>query len=576
MQFYLTLFILSVLLTFCYIFKWNRRYSVYFTILFCIIPVACFGYLQQSWAETKEGALIGLKLAYAGGCFCTLAMVLSIVMLCKFRLTKLFRSLLLVGAILFYLLVLSIGHFPMYYKTVTFVLENGRPVLQKEYGFGHTLFGLWIVFLMVLSMTGIYRGYHRRTEVSRKTTLMLFAMVMICMVSYYLDRRASLGVELMPLGYVFGQVVFLIIADRLVLYDVNDTVIDVSLKRGDVAVISFDRKRRFLGCNKTAIRFFPELDGSIIDEPLHMTNNYVSRDADKRAEIAKVLDDWMDEVERSAEVVEHMYDHEDHIFRFRADEIVEGRTCRGYNFSITDETREQQYLRLIEDYNNTLEEEVEKKTRHLVEMHDRFVLGMAEMVEGRDSSTGGHIKRTSQGVRLLIGEMRKDPTLNLTYEFARDMIKAAPMHDIGKITIDDAILRKPGNFTPEELAKMREHSAAGAKILHELLADLGDPEFAAIAENVAHYHHEHMDGTGYPEGLKGEEIPLEARIMAIADVYDALVSKRYYKDGMSFEDADRIIMEGMGTQFDKKLEPFYVAARPKLEAYYKREFEEKN
>ena len=83
-----------------------------------------------------------------------------------------------------------------------------------------------------------------------------------------------------------------------------------------------------------------------------------------------------------------------------------------------------------------------------------------------------------------------------------------------------------------------------------------------------------MDGTGYPEGLKGEEIPLEARIMAIADVYDALVSKRYYKEGLSFEDADRIIMEGMGTQFDKKLEPFYVAARPKLEAYYKREFEE--
>ena len=574
MQYYLTLFILSVLLTFCYIFKWNRRYSVYFTILFCIIPVACFGYLQQSWAIKEEDALGGLKLAYSGGCFCTLAMVLSIVQLCKFRLSKPVRSFLLVGSILFYLLILTIGYYPMYYKTVAFVQENGQSFLRKEYAYGHTLFAVWIVFLMALSMTGIIQGYHRRSEVSRKTTLMLFSMVLICMISYILDKRASLGLELMPLGYVFGQIVYLIIADRLVLYDVTDTVIDVSLKRGDVAVLSFDRKRRFLGCNETAIRFFPELDGSIIDEPLRMTNNYVSRDADKRAEMAKVLDDWMDEVVSSDEVVEHMYDHEGHIFRFRSDEIMDGRVCRGFSFSITDETREQQYLRLIEDYNNTLEQEVEKKTQHLVEMHDKFVLGMAEMVEGRDSSTGGHIKRTSQGVRLLIGEMRKDPTLNLTYEFARDMIKAAPMHDIGKITIDDAILRKPGNFTPEELAKMREHSAAGAKILHELLADLGDPEFATIAENVAHYHHEHMDGTGYPEGLKGEEIPLEARIMAIADVYDALVSKRYYKEGMSFEDADRIIMEGMGTQFDKKLEPFYVAARPKLEAYYKREFEE--
>ena len=115
---------------------------------------------------------------------------------------------------------------------------------------------------------------------------------------------------------------------------------------------------------------------------------------------------------------------------------------------------------------------------------------------------------------------------------------------------------------------MKTHAAEGARIVHSILEGTEDEQFHIIAENVAHFHHERWDGSGYPNGLKGEEIPLEARIMAIADVYDALVSKRVYKEIMSFEDANRIIMEGMGTQFDKALEKYYVQARPNLERYY--------
>ena len=142
------------------------------------------------------------------------------------------------------------------------------------------------------------------------------------------------------------------------------------------------------------------------------------------------------------------------------------------------------------------------------------------------------------------------------------------MHDLGKIAVDDAILRKPGHFTDEEYEIMKTHAAEGAKIVHNILTGTDDEEFHILAENVAHYHHERWDGSGYPEGLKGEQIPLEARIMAIADVYDALVSKRAYKEKMSFEKADQIIMEGMGKHFDKRLETYYIAARPKLEQYY--------
>ncbi|MBO4749027.1 MAG: HD domain-containing protein [Lachnospiraceae bacterium] len=116
---------------------------------------------------------------------------------------------------------------------------------------------------------------------------------------------------------------------------------------------------------------------------------------------------------------------------------------------------------------------------------------------------------------------------------------------------------------------MKIHAAEGARVIHEILEHTEDESFKLVAENVAHYHHERWDGSGYPEGLSGEEIPIEARIMAIADVYDALVSKRVYKDAFSAESANAIILEGMGTQFDPRLKAAYEKARPRLEAYYK-------
>lgn len=204
-------------------------------------------------------------------------------------------------------------------------------------------------------------------------------------------------------------------------------------------------------------------------------------------------------------------------------------------------------------------------------MHNQLILGMATMVESRDNSTGGHIKRTSEGVRILVSEIQKDNELNLTDEFCKNIIKAAPMHDLGKIAVSDSVLKKPGRFTIDERKEMERHAEEGAKIVSNILKDTNDNYFKVIAENVAHYHHEKYDGTGYPRGLKGDAIPLEARIMAIADVYDALVSKRVYKEEFSFEDANKIILEGMGSHFDPSLKKYYEKARYKLEEFYAKE-----
>jgi HD-GYP domain-containing protein (c-di-GMP phosphodiesterase class II) len=204
----------------------------------------------------------------------------------------------------------------------------------------------------------------------------------------------------------------------------------------------------------------------------------------------------------------------------------------------------------------------QKQIEIITKSRDSMLAGMASVVENRDNNTGGHIKRTSEVIKILTGY------LPLEDSFREDIIKAAPLHDLGKIAIPGNILNKPGRLTDAEFEFIKIHPQKGYEIVCTILSGLDDERLLTVAENIALYHHEKYNGQGYPKGLKGDEIPLEARIMAVADVYDALVSKRVYKEAFDFEKANRIILEGMGTQFDPGLKNVYLNARSKLEAYY--------
>ena len=229
----------------------------------------------------------------------------------------------------------------------------------------------------------------------------------------------------------------------------------------------------------------------------------------------------------------------------------------------------------LADTFNDMTVSLDEKTKRLIAVQNSVLTGMATMVESRDNSTGGHIRRTSDCVRVFAEELLKSPSPPSTSsgtagttEFYENVVKAAPMHDLGKIAVPDAILQKPGKFTDEEYEKMKCHSAEGARIVENVLSEVDDLEFKRIAINVAHYHHEKWDGSGYPDKLKGDQIPLEARIMALADVFDALVSKRCYKDSFSYDKAFQIIEESLGTHFDPELGKAFIASRNKLEALY--------
>ena len=192
-------------------------------------------------------------------------------------------------------------------------------------------------------------------------------------------------------------------------------------------------------------------------------------------------------------------------------------------------------------------------------MQKSIISSLSAIVEERDEGTGDHIRRTENYVEKLLRRMRAHSRYaELTKDFCNYVILAAPMHDVGKIRIPDAILNKPGKLTPEEFEIIKTHSAHGAEIVRKTMSDVEEQAYCDVAYNIARYHHERYDGTGYPDGLKGEEIPLEARIMALADVYDALVSERVYKKAFSKSEARRIILEGSGTQFDPELVPLFL------------------
>lgn len=214
--------------------------------------------------------------------------------------------------------------------------------------------------------------------------------------------------------------------------------------------------------------------------------------------------------------------------------------------------------------------------RRYNDMQAHMITTMADIIENRDESTGGHIKRTAKYVEILAKELQRrgKHTDILTDRYIGDMVMAAPLHDIGKIHISDTILNKPGRLTDEEFALMKTHTTAGRELLEKARGDLGDIHYLNIAIEMAAYHHEWENGKGYPYGVTSEEIPLCAKILAVADVFDALTSKRVYKAAMPLEKASAIIIEERGTHFDEDVVDAFIVSSEKIAAAM-REFDTK-
>ena len=210
--------------------------------------------------------------------------------------------------------------------------------------------------------------------------------------------------------------------------------------------------------------------------------------------------------------------------------------------------------------------ESQEKNRTIARMQENLILVLADMVESRDQFTGDHVKNTSEYTLIIMDQLKKEGiyTDQLTDEFIQNVYHSAPLHDIGKIRVSDTILNKPGKLTDDEIETMKLHTVYGRDVIEKAKKASSDVSYLNEAENLSLYHHEKWNGKGYPHGLSGEDIPLSARIMAVADVFDALVSKRSYKDPFPFEKAMDIIREGAGNHFDPYVAGAFMHAEDKV------------
>ncbi|MDX7737926.1 MULTISPECIES: HD-GYP domain-containing protein [Aeromonas] len=227
----------------------------------------------------------------------------------------------------------------------------------------------------------------------------------------------------------------------------------------------------------------------------------------------------------------------------------------------------------LRDQNDFLEQEVQRRTREVVVIQEVTIQAMASLAETRDNETGNHIRRTQHYVKLLAELLRDHPRFRhfLNDETIHLLFKSAPLHDIGKVGIPDHILLKPGRLTKEEFEIMMTHTTLGRDAIQRAEDQLGFPvDFLRLAKEIAYSHQEKWDGSGYPQGLSGDDIPISARLMAVADVYDALISHRVYKPGMPHEEAVDIIRQGGGWHFDPDVCAAFLSATEQFKAIAER------
>ena len=533
-----------------------------FLLLYTTTLISNFGYSLLVFTTTLEAALIGNVFSYFGSIFTIFFMLYVIVEMCGKKMPLFLGFFLFAFSIAITVMVATteVNHF--FYKEVRLAKLFGLTIIKTKNGPGMFIYLAYLGIINIAAMTIIIVTILQKRKASKKVLFSLLGMIVFGTLAYVIPVSMGVKFNLMPFTYIALQTYFLFFAFKANTYDLVGNLMNVYQRRGGYGYIAFDYKKRLLGYDDFATGVFPELKNIRLDtvipdycENLILKLHYKDENWD-----------WNNNTNKDFTIV----NGDKALICTIHPMTSKTRKKIGYLLELRDDTEQQNYIQSISDFNKELSRMVKEKTMEVTGMQDSIIKGMAIMVESRDNSTGGHVARTSDTIRIFVQELskHKDEFPSITQEFCELLIKAAPMHDLGKIAVNDAILRKPGRFSPEEYEQMKTHAQKGAVIVKEVLSESTDKDFERIAVNVAHYHHEQWNGQGYPEHLKGEEIPLEARIMALVDVFDALVSQRCYKNSMNFDEAFDIIQQDLGKHFDPVIGKFFILCRPQIEQYY--------
>lgn len=520
------------------------------------VAVSAFGYWESLLADNLEMRMLAQKLIYIGGCNIYYLMLLFCLQYTRIVLPKECKwvhwcCLLFNEAIMFS--VIFCEYHPFFYRSVSFSINEGIPYLEKEYGFLHTCYITSVfIYSMAIIIVGILHFRRERRSVRRKKygTLGLILAISLPTVFYVLEKVLALKIYIVPFGLVLGEAILIVLVYYVKIYDVGDTATEYILKVLQDAIIIFDKKFRYKGSNSRAQELFPKLGTASFD-----------------AEI-KEIDPKISEIVQNE--LNHDIQNDGEIYMPTIRPVIVSHKIKAYVLWIRNVTSERQKEALEDNYKRDLESEVQNKTSTLQHMQEQMLSAFANMMENRDGVTGGHAKRTGAYVNAIVEGLMERQLFGeeMDENYAYCMKLAAPLHDIGKIAIPDNILNKSGPYSDEEYRIMKGHSVMGAKILEDNLSSLEDQDFYFLIRDMAHYHHEKWNGTGYPEGRRQREIPLCARVMAIADVFDALVSKRPYKEAYSVDEAYAAMIREREISFDPDILDCFVEIRPRIEEVF--------
>lgn len=536
--------------------------SIVQNILFLVMIISNIGYLCLAISKNLYEAILAYKITYLGGCYIPVLYFFTVCEICRFNIRNIYKFMAYVIQTIVFGFACTIGLNGIFYKKVSYSVSNGCAILIREYGPTHFLVKLSMVILLAISVVALRVAIKRKQVLNIRDIRYIIVCGALGILFYFGTRLMGIKQEFIPISYIFMLAGILPPVSRINMYTVEENQSIISEQLSNVGFITFNKKFEFMSANEYAINIFDELAdckvGKKIVNPSKELGEIISFvDSSDLSIKGKHFHKKGDKIQ----INDKIYTTEVHTLNDFKNAYV------GFTIVINDNTEHFKMLELTEQYNEELSKEVEIKTRRIRSIQEQTIIGIAQMVESRDLSTGGHIKRTSDVVRIFANKLLEVDS-SWDKDFLDMVIRSAPMHDIGKIGVDDVVLRKQGRYNDEEYNIMKKHAEIGGKMVTDILSNVEEDEFVKIAYNVANCHHEKVNGKGYPEGLVGEEIPIEARIMALADVFDALVSKRCYKQAYSYDKAFKIIMHDAGIHFDKNLAEVFLTCRPELEEYY--------
>ncbi len=563
--------LLSMLSTMALVLFSRRGANTLEILISVCIMMSNAGYFVLSCSRNLQEAVLANSLCYVGGVFLPLLIVYILIDYSDSKVPTWFSVVILVLNIAVFISTLLTDRIPLFYATVKFV--PGDPsMLIKEPGSIY-----YIRYIILAVEVGLAAFFTILTYLGKRSAsfrlMMTYAGSLFGVVIVYLARRIfDIKYDLIPFFYLICTLMLDYVVARSTIYNVNLSVQEKIDELSTFGYLAFDKQFRFVGSNSVSEKFFPEIKNARIDSKIIAKDyalkdllKWVASNAKESAEKKQVQGKFTRAItiNDKSPTERRFLECEMSFIHFGLQNHVSG-----YLVELTDVTEQHNMIETMSWKGESLKREAEKQAKRAKSMQMSTILGMAAMIESRDNSTGGHINRTSECVALFVNHLRNLDDYNMSESYWDAVINAAPLHDLGKITVDDAILRKPTGLTDDEYEQMKKHAENGAKIMNKVLEDVDDKEFVSVATNVAHYHHEKYNGTGYPDRLRGENIPFEARIMALADVFDALASRRYYKEPMSYDEAFEIIRQELGHHFDPHLGRIFISLKQDIIILY--------